>query len=147
MCVLGAHCPAHVVHTSLLYYHNIIGITAQLSQLSNATFCIGDNINYICTVESLSHTWDFGAPREITVISNTTKPIVRFEFTVGVVTVNSTAITSSLQVIAFPELNNTAISCRDGLRPLGQGDQQEATLRVFGEFFHKSRNVRCSLRI
>ena len=50
-------------------------------------------------------------------------------FTLRLVESSSTAIVSSVSGIVIPELNNTVISCRDGIQ--GQGEQQAAVM-VFG---------------
>ena len=104
------------------------------SQLSNITSCVGDSIMMNCTVESLVHTWDFGPLTEVTLSAGTSQDVVMRGFTFRVVEIGSTAIVTSVTGTVFAELNNTVISCRDALRPVGQGEKQEVTAKVLGEY-------------
>ena len=119
----------------LFYDLSILQLTSgrAISQLSDITSCIGDTITLNCTVESLAHTWDFGLLSEASITPAISQDIVTMGFTFQLVEFRSTVIVSSVSGTVIPELNNTVIVCRDGLRPVGEGDQQEATVMVFGE--------------
>ena len=54
-------------------------------------------------------------------------------FTFRLVEISNTAIVTSVTGRVIPELNNTVILCRDGLRQLGQGEKQQVTATVLGE--------------
>ena len=115
---------------TLLPLLNCAGVT---SQLSNITSCVGDSTMMNCTVQSLSHTWDFGPLSDVTLSSGASEDVVMMGFTFRVVEIGNTAIVSSATGTVFAELNNTVIVCRDGLRPLGEGDKQHVTATVLGE--------------
>ena len=117
------------------YFHFIfqLYITDVTAQLSNITSCIGDNIRMNCTVESFAHTWDFGPLSEVTITSGTGQDQVQMGFTFRLVEISNTSIVSLVTGTVIPELNNTVILCRDGLRPIGQGDKHQVTATVLGE--------------
>ena len=55
-------------------------------------------------------------------------------FTFRLEEVGSTAIVSSVTGTLTADLNNTMISCRDGLFPAGQAETQQFTAIILGEF-------------
>ena len=100
--------------------------------MSDITSCIGDTITLNCTVESFAHAWDFGPLSEVPITSGTTQDVVMMGFTFRLVEIGDTAIVSSVSGTVIPELNNTMIVCRDVLRPVEEGDQQEASVMLIG---------------
>ena len=99
---------------------------------NNITSCVGDTITFNCTLESISHVWNFG-PHETTISPGTTEDEVLMGFTFRLVETGATAIVSAVTGIVIPEINNTMIVCSDGLQLAGQGETQEGTVSVIGE--------------
>ena len=106
------------------------------SQLSDITSCVGDTITRYCTVDSFTHIWtidSFNSGGESAVSSGTQQDMVMMGFTFRLEEVGSTAIISSVTGTLTAELNNTAISCRDGFRQLGQAETQQFTATVLSK--------------
>ena len=101
------------------------------------TSCIGDEVTFTCTVDSIAHRWDTNDGVRFTILSgdslNDTQ--VQGVYTLKRVEANSTsAIVSTLSVTAFAGLNGTLILCRDGAVAEGRAETQTATVMVLGEF-------------
>ena len=111
-----------------------------MTELTSSTpiWCIGDIVNYTCSVQSNAHTWRVGSFSDEDVIRgdtfNAPTPIRFSPYTLFLLARSSNAIQSSLTAVAFADFNNTAISCRDGLAINEQNaDKQQATAMVYGE--------------
>ena len=112
-----------------MQFYLVLGVTAQLSDI---TWCIGDEVNYTCTVNSVVHTWEMGSAILAYVSSGTQQPVQIGPYTLQRVSpLDATPVITSLTVTAFAQLNNTVISCRDGV--ISTGGRQETTVMVFGE--------------
>lgn len=114
------------------------GVSSQLQALvqgesNRDTPCVGENITYICTVPALSHAWSvpqYGVSATISVQTSSfdnKNP----QFTMRLVTHSSNAITSSLSVIVFTDLNGTRITCTDSITL--KGESQEITVEILGK--------------
>ena len=106
-------------------------------QLPSMTSCIGDEVTYTCTVDSVAHRWDTNDGVTATILIgdflNATQ--VGGVYTLKRVEANSTsAIASTLSATAFAGLNGTLISCRDGLVAEGIAETRTARVMIFGEF-------------
>ena len=53
-------------------------------------------------------------------------------FAFRLVSTSSTAVFTTVTGTVFAGLNNSVILCRDGLLLPGEGEQQEAIIKVFG---------------
>ena len=123
------------------YLGSIIGVDAQtLTELTSSTpiWCIGDIVNYTCSVQSDAHTWIAGSFGDENVVRgdtiNAPTPIRFSPYTLFLLARSSNAIQSSLTAVAFADFNNTEISCRDGLAiNVQNSDRQHATAMVYGE--------------
>ena len=114
----------------------IAGVTAQLF---NTTTCIGDTITMNCTVDTDQQTWHFepiGAT-EVLLSAGTSADVVRMGFTFRLLEFNLThnIIVTSITgtVTDLTGLNNSMIVCRNGQVPRGQGEQQEAMVKIYGK--------------
>ena len=106
------------------------GVTARLSDTN--TSCVGQEVTYTCTVPAIAHAWIiYTLPNPISKsITRVTTEDSAPPFSFQTVQDNANGIVTAISVTAFPELNGTVISCRDG-NVLG-GDMQETTAMVFG---------------
>lgn len=93
---------------------------------------VGDNVTYICTVNSFTHSWRIPAYDVSVAITLQTDFSSLPPFTLRLVAYNNESITTSLSVISFSRLNGTQISCSDGV--VLDGGIQETTIIVLGEF-------------
>ena len=110
-----------------------VGITAQRPAI---TWCVGDEVTYICTVNSPSHIWE--SKETVTPISSGGQEVnIDGPYTfkrlsmVGVV-----PIITSVSVAAHARLNNTLLRCRDGTVASGHpraDPPQDNIIMVFGE--------------
>ena len=82
-------------------------------------------------MDSRIHIWMIGA-MERSIGVGTQQDIVVMGFTLRLVGVGNTALTTSVSGTVTPDKNNTMIVCRDGNFPIGQADTQEARVMVFG---------------
>ena len=106
------------------------------SQLSSMTSCVGDEVTYNCTVESVAHRWDFGVLTATVLIGDgLNDPQQEGPYTLERVAANSNlTVVSTLSVTAFADLDGTLISCRDGIAAENVAETQTTTANVFGEF-------------
>ena len=132
-CLHKAVIPWEYFHGNTLSHNFTVHILGATSQLSNITSCVGDTITMNCTVESFAHIWDFGPLNEVPVTGGLSEDVVMMGFTFRLVEISNTAIVSSVTGTVIPELNNTVILCRDGNRPIDEGERQEVTASVIGE--------------
>ena len=134
----------------VLYNGCMTGLTA--AQLTNMTSCIGDDVTYICNVDSLTHIWNFG---ELTGNVSLGDPLYTphsfHVFTLERVFGNSSSsIVSTLSVTAFAGLNGTQISCRDGNVTEDEAERQMTIVMLFGKTYnyvhaHINTSVRMTL--
>ena len=118
----------YTLHVATLKLDIPPGISALLS--NQGPSCLGETVNYTCTVKAPSHTWLIGS-QSIVVNIDTTES-TSDPYTVTVVAVEGSFITSTLSVTSFAELNGTVIRCMDTSVLPGQGEVQEITARVHG---------------
>ena len=118
-------------------YTCVTGFTA--AQLTSMTSCIGDDVTYTCTVDSVAHRWDFGNGFTGTVLigDGLNDPQQQGPYTLERVPGNSTSsVVSTLSVTAFAGLNGILISCRDGIVAENVAETQTTTALVLGEFMY-----------
>ena len=120
-----------------------LGDSTQLQTLidgniSNSAPCVGQNITFVCNVQSFAHSWSSSGFLLPAVIIKTQQSIelrnVWPGYTLRVVTSDDVSITSSLSVEVVTTqttLNNTVISCTDGI--IVNGATQDIMATVLGE--------------
>ena len=115
----------------------VSGVTAQPT---NMTLCVGDNVTYTCTVNSIAHAWHIGPLPEMSVTSGTSEDTIgTMGFIYRLVEIGSNGIVSSATGTVFPGLNNSVILCRNGLfQPRPGSVEQEAILKIYGKFISLS---------
>ena len=94
--------------------------------------CVGENITFVCTVASLGHAWTVGSfVTRQAVLARDDEDITEVGvFTFRRVSVSGGAITSSVSVLSFSDLNNVMIECVDGG---GGPEEQNIVTQVYGE--------------
>ena len=114
----------------------VTGFTA--AQLTSTTSCIGDEVTYNCTVDSVAHRWDFdGLTATVLIGDGLNDPQQEGAYTLERVEGNSTSsVVSTLAVTAFAGLNGILISCRDGIAAENVAETQTTTALVLGEFMY-----------
>ena len=100
--------------------------------------CIGDDIIYTCTLNTLGHVWQ-DSEFIGSVLLSTPSPTSEGVYTLRRVAFNSTSIVSTLSVTASTGLNGTEISCRDGHGVIETIQRQEIT--VLGESINIAGNI------
>ena len=124
------------VIVNIILYKFVVHYVGAASQLFNITACVGDSIMQNCTVESLNHVWTLGsgiAASLSPILTPDEAEVVEMGLTFRLVEAGSTAVLSSVSGTVTPELNNTVITCRNGLVPVDQMDMQEIIVTIIGK--------------
>lgn len=121
----------------LVLITKLTSTSARLLDLRAETFiivCIGDSVQYNCTVKAMAHTWIIPAFNiNISISHQDTAPLSVGPFTFRTMADDGNLITS-LSMIATTELNNTEVSCMDSSNQLSLGDMQSTTFVTYGQF-------------
>ena len=99
---------------------------------TGTVFCAGDNVTFICDIQSFTHQWD--GPEIDKALVTTTKPLSvgpDNRFTSAVVNFSASGLITSLSGTVYSGFNGTMITCSDG-NPL-RTNIQTATTTVLGK--------------
>lgn len=102
--------------------------------IGRTALCIGENVTYVCTVNTISHIWrsQMDLFMQDQVITQGTDPITDSNgFVFQRVSQSNAGITSSFSAVSFSGLDGERIECSDGT--VQNGGQQVITAMVFGE--------------
>ena len=128
----------------MLYLHT--GNCAKLQVLINgqtgrSTACVGENLTYVCTLETVTfgHYWSIpGIDSQIVLLD--ILDITVMGFTLRSVQEVDDILSTSVSVTAYSELNGTVIECREAIFDV---EVQNTTVLVDGELFTASFLCMC----
>ena len=96
------------------------------------TSCVGEEIIYECTVNAVVHHWripSFGIETSVSRGNPSSLSGGRFNFTLS--NSSSTAIITTMSVIAFKNLNGSEVICQDGITG-NTASRQNTVVMLFG---------------
>ena len=113
-------------------------------QLTDITSCIGDTVNYTCTVNAVGHAWNISSPAAVVAITRTVRTTSILPYGFMLTEDDGNSITSTLSLTVFAGFNGAVITCLDANALPGEGDKQSTTAMVFGECCITYNVVKCS---
>jgi hypothetical protein len=122
-----------------------VGVPLETTVLNRngSTSCIGDTVNYTCTVGGIAHVWRIAPPGSSATTGVITRVSPTFSFpggapspfmiSIATYDMVNNVITTVLTVTSFAGLNGTDILCIDGTVVNGEIQETIATVLTFGE--------------
>ena len=123
--------------TNVLVTGDCAPLQVTITDRSGSTSCVGDLVNYTCTLPAVSHNWripslgDVSITRINPIFPRPGDPPSQFSIVTTSDEGGTNPITTVLSVTSFAGLNGITITCSDGNRFINE--TQEAIAMVFGK--------------